>query len=141
MAEGVRLQVRASDAEAATALLKAQLSPSEISELEARAVAAPPFHEIATVSFAPVQILLGIGLGIFLCLLCQQIEKPGTRNDNYYAANGEIYEQWVYQNDYLLEMKKDRNLDGKWDEWTYYNGGWAVRSEFDNNFDGKPDEW
>jgi hypothetical protein len=41
-ANGVRLLVRASDAEAATALLDAQASPAEINQIEAEAVASAP---------------------------------------------------------------------------------------------------
>jgi hypothetical protein len=40
-----------------------------------------------------------------------------------------------------VEFFKDRNLDGKWDSWVYYQNGVRVRAEEDNNFDGKPDEW
>jgi hypothetical protein len=34
---------------------------------------------------------------------------------------------------------QDRNLDGQWDHWVYYEQGREVRSESDNNFDGQPD--
>jgi hypothetical protein len=141
MAGGIRLQVRASDAEAATALIKAQLSASEISELDVKAAAATPAEETSKIRFAPVQIFLGIGLGIFLCLLCEQIENSGTRTHNYYSRDGKIYEQWIYQNGHATEMMKDRNLDGKWDEWAYYQRGQVVRVDYDDNFDGKPDIW
>lgn len=140
MAGGIRLQVRASDVAAAAALLKAQLSASEISELDVKAAASPPVKE-TKVRFAPVQIFLGIGLGIFLCLLCQQIEKSGTRTYNYYDRDGRIYEQWIYQNGHAMEMRKDRNSDGKWDEWAYYLNGQLFRLDYDDNFDGKPDVW
>ena len=141
MVGGIRLQVRAAEAEAATALLKAQLSASEISELDVKAAASLPPKETSKIRFAPVQIFLGIGLGIFFCLLCQQGENFGTRTDNYYAPNGKIYEQWIYQNGHLAEYRQDRNLDGKWDHRDYYEHGRLVRAEYDNNFDGKPDEW
>jgi Putative prokaryotic signal transducing protein len=137
---GVRLLVRASEAEAAMTLLESRASPAEISELEAKAVAAAPENP-PKVKLAPIQFFLGLGLGIFLCLLCQQMEKSGARTNYVYAKNGQCLEEWMYQNNRLVEMVKDRNLDGKWDEWVFYNRGWLVRSELDNNFDGKPDEW
>lgn len=141
MAGGVRLQVRAMDVETAVALLNAQASASEVADLEAQAVAAPPMDQAPTIKFAPAQIMLGIGLGIVVCLLCQLGDRSGAKIDYTYASNGQRLEAWIYQNGHLTKMKKDRNLDGEWDEWVYYHRGWLVRSELDNNFDGKPDEW
>jgi len=140
LAGGLRLQVRASDVEAAAALLKAQLSPQEISELDVKAAAAPPVKE-TKVKLAPVQIFFGIAFGILLCLLCQQNEKSGTKTYDYYNRNGRIYEQWIYQNGHAIEMRKDRNSDGKWDEWAYYLNSQLFRLDYDDNFDGKPDVW
>jgi hypothetical protein len=137
---GVRLSVRTSDAEAAIALLDAQASIAEISELEAKAVAALP-EETPKVKLAPVQISLGIGLGIFLCLLCQQIEQSGTRYFYSHSSDGKTYEAFTYENGHLVETVRDRNFDGKWDAWIYYRNGHVVRAEYDNNFDEKPDEW
>jgi hypothetical protein len=140
-AGGVRLLVRASDAEAAIALLNAQVSASEISELEAQAVAASTPEQTSKIKFAPIQFFGGIGLGIFLCLLCQQIEKSGTMFFYNHSSDGRTYEAFTYENGHLVETVRDRNLDGKWDAWIHYRNGHIVRAEYDNNFDGKPDEW
>ena len=40
-----------------------------------------------------------------------------------------------------MEYREDRNHDGNWDYWDYYEQGKRVRSDSDNNFDGKADEW
>ena len=141
LAGGIRLQVRAGDMEAAAALLKAQLSASEISALDVKAASSPPPKEPSTARFAPIQIIFGFLAGIILCSVCRQIERPASRTDYVYTPDGKRLEAWVYQNNHLVEMTKDRNLDGKWDEWTHYQHGQAVRVDYDNNFDGKPDEW
>jgi antitoxin component YwqK of YwqJK toxin-antitoxin module len=60
----------------------------------------------------------------------------------HYAENGKVDGAWVYRNGNLIEFLRDRNSDGAWDLWIYYNKyGQVDRSEYDNNFDGKPDEW
>jgi antitoxin component YwqK of YwqJK toxin-antitoxin module len=40
-----------------------------------------------------------------------------------------------------MEYREDRNHDGNWDYWVYYENGHRVRADYDNNFDGKADEW
>jgi hypothetical protein len=141
---GVRLHVRASDAEAAIALLKAPASPAEINQIEIEAVASSPPETAPLKKLALGQIVSGIAvgviLGILLCLLYQWANELGTKTYYHYRA-GKRDEAWVYRDGYLVEFLQDRNLDGHWDHWTYYKNGRAVRSEDDNNFDGKPDEW
>jgi hypothetical protein len=138
---GVRLLVRESDADAATALLDSPISPAEMNQIETDATAASPPEIIPARKLAWVQFFLGVGLGIILCLLCQMAERPGTRTIYSYTPDGKRSEAWVYQNDHLVELLKDRNLDGRWDYWVYYQRGLRMRAEMDNNFDGKPDEW
>jgi hypothetical protein len=141
VANGVRLSVRDADAEAAVALLNTEASPSEILELEGQATAASMPEQTSKIKFAPIQFFLGIGLGIFLCLLCQQTNQSGTKYFYNYSSDGRNYEAFTYENGHLVETVRDRNLDGKWDAWIYYKNGRVVRAEYDNNFDGKPDEW
>lgn len=141
---GVRLLVRASEAEEAVALLNTQASPAEINQIEAEAVASAPPKTPSLKKMAPGQILLGIILGIILgvilCLFYQSASEFGTKT-YYHYHNGKRDEAWVYRDGHLVEFLQDRNFDGNWDHWTYYEHGRAVRSEYDNNFDGKPDVW
>jgi len=137
---GVRLQVRSADAEAATALLDTPASTAEINQIEAEAIASPPPEPVPLIKLAFVQILLGVVLGVMLCLLYQWANKFGTKTYYYYTANGKRYEANIYRNGHLLEFMEDRNLDGTWDQWNYHENGHIVRMELDNNFDGKPDE-
>jgi hypothetical protein len=139
-AGGVRLLVRASDADAAVALLNAQASPAEINQMEAEAVAFSPPETIPLKQLSWGQILFGIVIGIILCLVCQWANKLGTKTLYHYTKDGKRDEAWVYRDGHLAEHLQDRNLDGVWDYWAYYEHGYVVRSELDNNFDGKPDE-
>lgn len=141
---GVRLLVRASDAVAATALLDAQVSPSEINQIETEAVAPAPPETVPLKKLALGQILtgmvIGVILGVMLCLLYRWASNLGTKTYYHHAKDGMPDEAWIYQNGHLLEYRQDRNHDGEWDHKTYYDGhGNIIRSEYDNNFDGKPD--
>jgi hypothetical protein len=140
-AGGVRLLVRASDAEAATALLKAQASPAEISQIEAEAAASSPPETVPLKKLSWGQILFGVVIGVILCLLYQWANNLGTKTYYHHTKDGKRDEAWVYRYGYLAEFFQDRNLDGNWDYWTYYENGHLVRSEYDNNFDGKPDKF
>lgn len=142
---GVRLHVRASDAEAAIALLNTPASAAEVNQIEAEAVASVPPKPDSEKPLAQGQILFGIIigaiLGVILCLLYQWANELGTRTYYHYAKNGKADKAWVYRNGYLVEFLQDRNLDGVWDRWAYNNEyGQVSRTEYDNNFDGKPDE-
>lgn len=141
MANGVRLLVRASDADAATALLDAPASPEEINQIETEAAASSPPEAAPLKKLTPWQILSGIFIGVILCLLYQQAKNIGTKTFYYHDKTGKAYEADVYRNGHLVECVKDRNLDGHWDEWIYYENGHVIRLASDNNFDGKPDEW
>jgi len=53
-------------------------------------------------------------------------------------ADGET----VFTNGIAVLRRHDRNFDGKWDEWQWFDeSGRVVRSEQDNNFDGLVDGW
>ena len=137
---GVRLLVRASDAEAAVALLDAQVSPAEINQIETEAAAIAASETVSRKKLALGQILAGIVIGVLLCLLYQWANTLGTKTYYHYTADGKRDEAWVYRDGHLAEHLQDRNLDGVWDYWAYHEHGFVVRSELDNNFDGKPDE-
>jgi hypothetical protein len=143
-ASGVRLSVAASDAGAAVALLNAQASPVEIKQVETEAVASSSPEPVSEKPPKSNRMLfgtvIGVILGVILCLFYQWVNGLGTKT-HYRYSHGKPNEEWVYRDGHLVEFLEDRNLDGKWDHWTYYEHGRAVRSEYDNNFDGKPDSW
>jgi hypothetical protein len=136
---GVRLLVRASDAEAAIALLAAQVSPAEINQIKTEAVASSS-ETVPRKKLALGQIFIGIVVGVILCLLYQWNSKLGTKTYYHYTTDGKCDETWVYRDGRLAEHLQDRNLDGVWDYWAYHEHGFVVRTELDNNFDGKRDE-
>ena len=141
---GVRLLVRAADADAAIALLDTQVSPAETGQFEAEAACSAPSEPVPPKKLALGQILFGMAAGIFLgvmlCLFYQWASKLGTVTHYHYARDGRPDEAWTYQNGYLVEYRQDRNHDGQWDHWSYYDGhGNPMRLEYDDNFDGKPD--
>jgi hypothetical protein len=138
---GVRLFVRASDAEAAIALLNAEASAAEINQIETEAVASAPPETGALKKLAWGQILFGLIVGVVLCLLYQETKTIGTKT-YYHHVHGKVDKEWIYRNGYVAEFSEDRNLDGVMDHWIHYDGhGQASSAEYDNNFDGKPDEW
>jgi hypothetical protein len=141
---GVRLLVRASNVEAAIALLNAPVSPAEINQIETEAAASAPPETAPLKKLAMGQIgfgiLSGILVGILLCLLYQWIENLGTKT-YYHHVHGKVDKEWIYRNGYVAEFSEDRNLDGVMDRWVHYDErGEINRSEYDNNFDGKADE-
>ncbi len=146
VAGGVRLSVIASETEAAVALLSAQASPVEIRQAETEAVASSPPEPVSQKQPAPGQILfgiiVGIILGIVLCLLYQWVNRLGTVTHYHYTKDGKADGAWAYRDGHLVEFLRDRNSDGVWDLWIYYDEyGRVSRMEYDDNFDGKPDEW
>ena len=138
MALGVRLQVRASDAEAATALLNEQVSPEEINQIETEAATSAQPETVPPKKLAWGQIIFGITIGVLLCLFFQWAGKLGTVTYYHYAKD-QPDEAWIYRNGQLIEYRQDRNRDGAWDHRTYYDNGSVTRATYDNNFDGKPD--
>jgi hypothetical protein len=138
---GVRLCVRASDAEAAVTLLNAQASPAEINQIETEAVASAPPETGSLKKLAWIQILFGIVAGIILCSLYQSASNFGAKT-YYHHVHGKINKKWIYRNGYVAEFSEDRNLDGVMDYWVHYDAyGRENSAEYDNNFDGKADEW
>jgi hypothetical protein len=140
-AAGVRLNVRTVDAEAVTALLDSMPLPDELNQLETEALASAPEEKILLKKLAWVQILIGIGIGVFLCLMFQGNSKQGTKSITYLTAEGKDYGGITYRGGHAVKAIIDRNMDGIVDEWIYYKNDHVERSEYDNNFDGKPDEW
>jgi hypothetical protein len=148
LAGGVRLQVRASDAEVAIALLNAETSNLSDSETSVPSDTTPENKN----SSVPIAIVVGIA--VLLCLLYVLRSKStgkdylgtttqyiGATPRYHYAQDGRPDEAWIYQDGHLMEYRKDRNHDGNWDYWVYYEDGQEVRADYDNNFDGKADEW
>ena len=140
-AVGVRLHVRETDAELAVAVLDAKPTPAESRHIEIEAVLAPPLPIVSTNKLAWGQIVAGIFLGILTCLLYQWKSEPATTPQYHYTADGKRNGEWIYQKGQVVEYLEDRNLDGQWDHWIYYDHGDEVHSEYDNNFDGKADEF
>ncbi|HZL13139.1 MAG TPA: hypothetical protein VFC85_03250, partial [Verrucomicrobiae bacterium] len=137
---GVRLSVRASDAEAAIALLNAEASPAEINQIETEAVASAPPETGPLKKLAWIQILVGVVTGVILCLLYQSASNFGAKT-YYHHVHGKVNKKWIYRNGYEAEFSEDRNLDGVMDHWVQYDEyGQVSSSEYDNNFDGKTDE-
>jgi len=136
---GVRLLVQAGDAEAAVALLESKLLPEEINQIETEVVASTLPRNGKSKNLALGQILVGVLVGIILCLLYQWSSKQGTKNYNYRTAEGKDYGGITYQDGHAVKSIKDRNLDGLADEWIYYEKDQVVRVNQDENFDGKPD--
>jgi hypothetical protein len=138
-ASGVRLRVRTEDAERAVALLDAEPSPQELDQIEKEAAIPVPAEINSKLKLAWGQITLGILMGICLCLLYQWLNHFGTRT-YYYNGHRQPEEARTYHDGRLVEYRRDRNHDGQWDQWSYYDGnGNRTRSEYDDNFDGRPD--
>jgi hypothetical protein len=136
---GVRLVVQSSDATAASAML-ADLNSGGEPPAQAETNVYSAAKAASPNRFAPGQIFLAIVAGVLLCLLYQWHDQPGDKTRYHYTPDGKADEAWVYRNGQLVEFMKDRNLDGAWDRWIYYDHGIEVRAQDDNNFDGKPDE-
>ncbi len=140
-ASGVRILVNATDAAAAETLLNTPASPAELNHLEAEAAVSPPSVSAPQKSFAWGILLFGIVIGVILCLLYQWNDKRGTKIYYEHTRAGKRSAAWAYRDGQPEKFSQDRNLDGSWDYWMYFERGRMVRSEFDNNFDGKPDEF
>lgn len=139
---GVRLLVRASDAEAAIALLNAPTPATEISsQSETKSEASSLSENAPRKKLVLGQIFIGIVVGIILCLLYQWNSKLGTKTHYHYTEDGKADKAWIYLDGHVVEFREDRNNDGEWDHRVYYEHGQIVRSEYDDNFDGKPDLW
>lgn len=138
-AQGVRVLVPVSKVEEARELLN--LPPAPIPEpILGGSPDSAPSSKISL-----VQILIGIVLGSIAMWALQGGVSPkpaGPRTTHYhYADNGMVEEEWLYKNGRLDCHMVDRNLDGSFDYWAYYDEeGQVDRAEKDNNFDGKPDE-
>jgi hypothetical protein len=139
-AQGVRVLVPAHQAAAARELL--DLPPAPVPDTISAAVPEPA--SFSRISFG--QILFGIVLGALATWALQggvPAKSAGWRTTHYhYADNGMMDEEWLYKDGRLTCHLADRNLDGSFDLWTYYDAdGYVERTEEDNNFDGRPDEF
>jgi hypothetical protein len=140
-AQGVRLLVTAQEADAARELL--DLPPAPMPETTFANASEPARPVSSKISIA--QILLGIVVGVLSMWALQggaPYKPVSPRTTHYhYTDNGMVDEEWLYKNGRLDCHMVDRNLDGSFDHWSYYDDeGNLSRSDQDNNFDGKPDE-
>jgi len=139
-AQGVRVLVPVSSAEAARELLDLPAAPeSEITFAGTSEPAPPPFSKISL-----AQILFGLMVGAVAMWTNQGGVPPKPANPRmthyHYAKNGMVDEEWEYKDGWLVRHMTDRNLDGSFDHWGYYDDeGNLSRTEDDNNFDGKAD--
>ena len=140
-ATGVRLRVDAEDAPAATALLDTPLTAAEMAsqdELATDSKSSPPNSPKSKLALG--QIFIGIIIGFIIGWLYQGIKKDGEYTYYHYAKNGKADEAWRYKDGYLFQFQQDRNHDGEWDNWIFYDKrGGIIKAEADDNFDGKPD--
>jgi hypothetical protein len=138
---GVRLLVQASDSAAAGALLADPIPAAAMpAQIETEAGIPSPATAAQRTTFALGLIFIGMVASVLLCLLYLWQSQRGIKKHYHYTQGGKADEAWVYRDGHLVEIMKDRNLDGAWDHWTYYEHGQVARAEADNNFDGKPDE-
>ena len=138
---GVRLVVQVSDSAAALALLTGKIPPTETSsQNESEGGNPSSATEAPGWKIAPGQIIVGIIAGVIGCLFYQWCSQLGERIHYHHAPNGMIDKEWIYRDGELTEFRRDRNLDGAWDEWSHYKNGQIESAQNDNNFDGKSDE-
>ncbi|HEX4342020.1 MAG TPA: DUF2007 domain-containing protein [Verrucomicrobiae bacterium] len=143
---GVRLQVHESDAEAAIALLNAQItSTGFLASNQIQTGGTSVFNAIPATNWATGHTLAGFIVGSLVASMCFFLFFPSrifskNKTHYHYTVDGKRDEVWIYQNGNLVEHDTDRNLDGAWDHWAYYEHGAVARIELDNNFDGKRDE-
>jgi hypothetical protein len=92
---------------------------------------------------AVVGIIIGVLAGIFVRVPPPTPPTPVAKprlTHYHYAPNGMKDEEWRYQKGRLASHNIDRNLDGTYDYWAFYDTeGGVERVEEDNNFDGKAD--
>ena len=91
-------------------------------------------------------LIAGICLGLGLCYglrghFTRGPQAPGITqlDDN---EDGRVDAEITYSNGVAIMLSRDRNFDGKWDYWEWYDqAGRVSRSECDDNFDGLVDGW
>ncbi len=148
---GVRLSVRAADASAAAALLDQPVKSRGLAVKHIIDVGpdSPPAQPLppylpepgSRLRVASGWMFLGLFAGVLVCVCYQWCSQLGTRTRYVYNTDGVKYQAMVYYDGRLIQTMTDRNHDGSWDYWAYYDHGHLVRAEYDNNFDGKPDEF
>jgi hypothetical protein len=140
---GINLLVHPSDREAANALLVSQLTPSGQPSLnESAPEPTPEMNSPPQTRLSLPQLIVGIIIGVLLCLLYQWTSRSGTKTYRYDSdSDGKTDEMVVLRNGHLVEQSIDRNFDGRFDAWYHYDSSNFKRllSKGDDNFDGVPD--
>ncbi len=141
-ASGVKLLVSLADADAAAALLDAKVVASDMPQMaEAEASPETASHAVPPKRVSVGNLLVGIVLGVLLCLSYQWAEKRGERKYRYdWNGDGRTDELLVYRDGLMRQTFRDRNHDGVWDEWADVDDyGHYSAFRQDNNFDGRSD--
>lgn len=139
-ARGVKLFVRQSDRDAASALLASE--PANLGQMDEPASERPSSPDSSPkTSLSLLQLAAGIVIGVLICLLYQWTSKFGTKTYRYDTnGDGKTDETAVYRNGYLIEQSYDRNFDTRFDYWNHYDSAFKrILSKADDNFDGVPD--
>lgn len=141
-AQGVKLLVRPAEADTAKALLNAApdvknettSANSPSSEASLAPVAGPQ-------KFSLLQIVAAAIVGIVLGLLYQRVSTLGTKSYPYDAdGDGRTDQTMRFRDGQLIEQAFDRNFDGQFDSWYYYEDGYQLTAaRADDNFDGEAD--
>ncbi len=87
-------------------------------------------------------LIVGLILGALLHYSYRHYLDSRDRTDRYdHDADGISEEEGIWRKGEVVEWRKDRDGNGRWDLWTYYQHGLPIRDEMDDNFDGKADGW
>ena len=138
LAEGVHLVVSPSDVEAARELLDLPRPAQRPVEQTAAEKSSPLLFPLAL-------IVIGAAVGALIVSSYRGITNPRPaatpqrQTHDGYSPDGKRTDRWVYRDGVLIEHFEDRNRDGEWDYWAYYEDGWVSRVEYDDNFDGQSD--
>jgi len=137
---GVRLFVRQADRDAASVLLTSE--PVNLGQPDEPVLGTPASSDSPVKTrLSLFQLTAGVVIGVLLCLLYQWTAKSGTKKYRYdMDGDGRIDEIAVYRNGYAVEQSFDRNFDGAFDAWYFWDSnGMRASSKSDENFDGVPD--
>jgi len=138
---GVKLSVRSSDLDAASALLAQDTSYAQTTPGDSASEPAPAKASSPRPMPSLLQLAAGVIAGVLLCLLYQWTSEFGTRTHRYdNNGDGKTDEIATYRNGYLIEQSYDRNFDRRFDYWDHYDSAFKrILSKADENFDGTPD--
>jgi hypothetical protein len=139
---GVKLLVRPVEADTARALLNAT---PDGTDAPPPASSSSPDESLPPASaphkFSMLQIVAGVIVGIVLCLLYQHLSIIGTKSHPYDSdGDGRTDQVMRFRDGQLIEQSFDRNFDGQFDSWYYYEDGYQLTAaRADDNFDGEAD--